>query len=411
MTEQTNQIRLKNFNRRSVLNYIRKNKTATKAGLANATGLTFMAIKKILEELETLNLIRPDEMSKGGMGRHAASYAVNENYKYSIGIHINKYATRVAVLNLRGEIRAVEEISMEKDFSNQNAFVETLTSCVEKLILQERMKKEDILGIGIGAPGPVDSENGVILTPPNIPMLSYLPLKEVLERKTGFPVYLHKDTNAIAFGEYWYGEGKPYEDMVYIDVDMGIGSGLIIDGKLIIGANGIAGEFGHIVIDFNGPVCNCGNRGCLEAMSSGIAILKELAGQLEKEPGHPLYAKRNSLVIEDIFRMTEQNDLLTISILNQSASYMGIAVSNLINIMDPQVIIMGGIISRKYPRYFEIVKSVAESRKVKGARENKFRLSGLKENAGVIGAGEIVSDHFFGEMVDEVFIRNQGELP
>lgn len=411
MTEQTNQIRLKNFNRRSVLNYIRKNKTATKAGLANATGLTFMAIKKILEELETLNLIRPDEMSKGGMGRHAASYAVNENYKYSIGIHINKYATRVAVLNLRGEIRAVEEISMEKDFSNQNAFVETLTSCVEKLILQERLKKEDILGIGIGAPGPVDSENGVILTPPNIPMLSYLPLKEVLERKTGFPVYLHKDTNAIAFGEYWYGEGKPYEDMVYIDVDMGIGSGLIIDGKLIIGANGIAGEFGHIVIDFNGPVCNCGNRGCLEAMSSGIAILKELAGQLEQEPGHPLYAKRNSLVIEDIFRMTEQNDLLTISILNQSASYMGIAVSNLINIMDPQVIIMGGIISRKYPRYFEIVKSVAESRKVKGARENKFRLSGLKENAGVIGAGEIVSDHFFSEMVDEVFIRNQGELP
>lgn len=411
MTEQTNQIRLKNFNRRSVLNYIRKNKTATKAGLANATGLTFMAIKKILEELETLNLIRPDEMSKGGMGRHAASYAVNENYKYSIGIHINKYATRVAVLNLRGEIRAVEEISMEKDFSNQNAFVETLTSCVEKLILQERLKKEDILGIGIGAPGPVDSENGVILTPPNIPMLSYLPLKEVLERKTGFPVYLHKDTNAIAFGEYWYGEGKPYEDMVYIDVDMGIGSGLIIDGKLIIGANGIAGEFGHIVIDFNGPVCNCGNRGCLEAMSSGIAILKELAGQLEQEPGHPLYAKRSSLVIEDIFRMTEQNDLLTISILNQSASYMGIAVSNLINIMDPQVIIMGGIISRKYPRYFEIVKSVAESRKVKGARENKFRLSGLKENAGVIGAGEIVSDHFFSEMVDEVFIRNQGELP
>lgn len=410
MTEQTNQIRLKNFNRRTVLNYIRKNKTATKAGLASATGLTFMAIKKILEELEGLNLIRPDEISKGGMGRHAVSYAINQNYRFSLGIHINKYVTRVAVQNLRGEIRACEQISMEREFHNQNAFVEALTGCVDRLILQEGLKREDIIGIGIGAPGPVDSEKGVILTPPNIPMLWYLPLKEVLERKTGFTVYLHKDTNAIALGEYWYGEGDSYEDLAYIDVDMGIGSGLMIDGKLNIGANGIAGEFGHITIDFNGPRCNCGNRGCLEAMSSGIAVLRELSGQLEQEPTHPLYEKRNNLAMEDIFTMTEQNDLLTLSILNQSASYMGVAVSNLINIIDPQVIILGGIIPLKYPRYFEIVKNVAESRKVKGARENKFMLSSLRESAGVVGAGEIVSDHFFNEMVDEVFVRNQGEL-
>lgn len=407
MAEQNHQIRLKNFNRRSVLNYIRKNKTVTKAGLAAATGLTFMAIKRILEELEELKLIRYDEMNKSGMGRHAISYAINEKYKHTIGIHINKYVTSIAVLNLRGEIKADEKISMEREFPNQNAFVELLIASVEKLLNREKLDKEDILGIGVGAPGPVDCEQGVILTPPNIPMLSYLPLKEVLERKTGCPVYVHKDTNVIAFGEYWYGEGNPYEDLVYIDVDMGIGSGLIIDGKLKTGANGIAGEFGHITIDINGPACNCGNRGCLEAMSSGISVLRELSLQLKKEQGHSLYGKRDNLLMEDVFAMTEQNDLLTISILNQSAYYMGIAVSNLINIIDPQMIIMGGIIPRKYPRYFEIVKSVADAGKVKGARENKMTLSSLAENAGVIGAGEIVTDHFFNEKVDEVFIREQ----
>lgn len=258
----------------------------------------------------------------------------------------------------------------------------------------------------------MDTENGIILTPPNIPMLSYLPLKEILEQKCGYSVYVQKDTNVIAFGEYWYGDGSGRNnrndcyDLAYVDVDMGIGSGLIIDGKLNIGANSIAGEFGHITIDINGPLCNCGNRGCLEAMSSGIAVLRELKAQLEKEPEHPLYEKRENLVIEDVFKMAEKKDLLTISILNQSALYVGVAISNLINILDPQIIILGGILIQKYPRYFDIVTNVANSRKVKGAKENYIAVSKLGENAGVIGAGEIVADNFFNEKVNELFCKN-----
>ena len=416
MGEQTNQVQLKNFNRRTVLNYIRKNKTATKAGLASVTGLTFMAIKKILEELEELHLIRCDEMEAGGMGRRAVTYAVNETYRYVVGIHINKFVTSIAMMDLRGEILEVERCSMQQDFPNQSAFVEMLVSEIEKVIQRSGMEKDKILGIGVGVPGPVDTENGVILTPPNIPMLSYLPLKEILESKCGYSVYVQKDTNVIAFGEYWYGSGSIHDsirshgndcyDLAYVDVDMGIGSGLIIDGKLNIGANSIAGEFGHITIDINGPLCNCGNKGCLEAMSSGIAVLRELKAQLEKEPGHPLYAKRENLVIEDVFKMAEKKDLLTISILNQSAFYVGVAVSNLINILDPQIIILGGILIQKYPRYFDIVTNVANARKVKGAKENFLAVSKLGENAGVIGAGEIVADNLFNEKVNEVFCKN-----
>ena len=416
MGEQTNQVQLKNFNRRTVLNYIRKNKTATKAGLASVTGLTFMAIKIILEELEELHLIRCDEMEAGGMGRRAVTYAVNETYRYVVGIHINKFVTSIAMMDLRGEILEVERCSMQQDFPNQSAFVEMLVSEIEKVIQRSGMEKDKILGIGVGVPGPVDTENGVILTPPNIPMLSYLPLKEILESKCGYSVYVQKDTNVIAFGEYWYGSGSIHDsirshgndcyDLAYVDVDMGIGSGLIIDGKLNIGANSIDGEFGHITIDINGPLCNCGNKGCLEAMSSGIAVLRELKAQLEKEPGHPLYAKRENLVIEDVFKMAEKKDLLTISILNQSAFYVGVAVSNLINILDPQIIILGGILIQKYPRYFDIVTNVANARKVKGAKENFLAVSKLGENAGVIGAGEIVADNFFNEKVNEVFCKN-----
>ena len=403
MADQNNQVQLKNFNRRTVLGYIRRNGTATKAGLASVTGLTFMAIKKILAELQELNLIRDGQMESGGMGRKAVSYVINENYRYTIGIHINKFITGIALLNLRGQILAIERYSMDKEFENQNDFVTMLAEAVELVIEKSGVKREDILGIGVGAPGPLDCESGVILTPPNMPMLDYLPLKETLEGRTGFPVFLNKDTNVIAFAEYWYRNNRDCSNLAYVEVDMGIGSGLIIDGKLNVGANCIAGEFGHITIDINGPLCNCGNRGCLEAMSSGIAVLRMLGEQLENQKDHPLYHKRNALTIEDVFEMTDKKDLLTISILNRSAFYVGVAVSNLINTFDPEMIILGGILIQKYPMYFNIVQDVAKQRKVKGAKENYMAVSVLGENAGVIGAGEIVTDHFFNQFVNEVF--------
>lgn len=407
MNELNKQVQLKNYNRRTVLNYIRRRGTTTKAGLAEVTGLTFMAVKKILEELLELSLIRCGRMEAGtgGVGRNAVSYCINENYRYTVGIHINKFITSAAIMNLGGQIIEAERYSMGREFSNQNEFVNLLVELVQRLWERSGISREEILGIGVGAPGPVDCEHGVVLTPPNMPILSYLPLKEALEEKTGLPVYVNKDTNVIAFAEYWYGKTDSCNNLVYIDLDMGIGSGLIIDGRMNVGANSAAGEFGHITIDINGPLCNCGNKGCLEAMSSGIAILRELSHQLEQEKDHPLYGKRSSLVIDDVFEMAEKKDLLTISVLNQSAYYAGIAVSNLINILDTQIIILGGILIQNYPRYFHVVQDVANARKVKGARSNVMDISGLKENAGVIGAGEIVADDFFNEKVKDVFAK------
>ncbi len=405
MKEQEKQVQLKNYNRRTVLNYIRRNQTATRAGLASVTGLTFMAIKKILEELELLGLIRTDRKELCSTGRKANSYAVNENYKYTVGIHINKYSTNIALLNLRGKILQIERHSMEQDFLNQSEFVELITGSVDRVIAQAGIGKEEVLGIGVGTPGPVDSRTGMILTPPNIPVLNYLPLKEILEEKTALPVYVNKDTNVIALAEYWYGNAAGCDDLIYIDVDMGIGNGLILEGKVNTGANSTAGEFGHITIDVNGPLCNCGNRGCLEAMSSGIAVLRDMKEQLEKEPGHPLYGKRNSLTMKDVFEMVDQKDLLTISILNRSAFYLGVGVSSLINIFDPQIIVLGGILIQNYPRYFSIVRDVADARKVKGAKENKMVISAFKDDAGVIGAGEVVADHFFEEGVNAVILK------
>lgn len=407
MEKNHKQIQLKNYNRRTVLNYIRKNKRATKSELAAVTGLTFMAIKKILEELMALELIREAELEKGCSGRCSAAYAINEAYRYVIGIHINRFTTRIALLNLGGTIITEESFLVDPELKEQSLFVEELVKRIRKITESEITEKENILGIGIGVPGPVNIEEGMLLTPPNMPALSYLPLKDVIEERTGFPVRLQKDTNVMALGEYWNKGAEDCCELIYIDVDMGIGSGMLVDGKLNLGYHRMAGEFGHMIIDVDGPLCNCGNRGCLEALSSGIAVLRELKHQLlTGQESHPLYQKRNALVMEDVFEMIEQKDLLTISILNRSAFYMGVAAANLINFMDPHVIVFGGIMIQHYPQYINIVSDVVDSKKVNGAKKNILTVSRLGAKAGVIGAGQIMIDGFFQETVNRVFEKN-----
>ena len=362
-----------------------------------------MAIKKILEELETLGLIRcreGEDRKKGSVGRKAVSYELNESCHYTVGIHINRFATSVGLLDMSGNILFKKQRSMREEPQSQRAFVEQIAADVFETIKQAGGDRGKILGIGVGVPGLVDTEHGIVLTPPNIQVLRYLPLKEILERRTGLPVYVQKDTNVIAFGEYWHGQSEEVSDLTYIDADMGIGSGMVIAGMIK------EGEFGHITIDPDGPLCNCGNRGCLEAMSSGIAILKEMEAQSGQNCSHPLHGKKERTDIEDVFELAEKQDVTAISVLNRSAFYMGIAVCNLINIWDPQKIILGGILVQRYPRYFSIVKDVVASRRLKGAKESGMELSALGENAGMIGAGEVVADHFFNEMVNEVFDRN-----
>lgn len=409
MLAPNHQIMLKNYNRRAVLNIIRKKGVVTKAALAEMTGLTFMSIKRILSELESLGLLIGIGYMKGnGVGRKSIPYAINENCRYTIGVYINKFITSIAAVNLRGNICYMEQICIDWEMSTQSDFVMLLTKHIEDVIRESGVVKEKVLGIGIGAPGPVDCEKGIILTPPNIPLLHYLPLENILEEKIGLPVYLNKDTNVIAFGEYWYGGKEDISDLFYIDVDMGIGSGFVIDGKINIGYNSIAGEIGHSMIDPSGPRCNCGNKGCLEAMSSGIAILKEIKREIDNMPEHALYARRETLTLEDVFNMRSRNDSIAISALNRSAYYVGIAVANIINILDPPVVALGGILVQRATDYFSVVADVAYRKIIKGTKNNQIMISKLGDRAGVIGAAEVVADQFFNEQVNNVLSGSNG---
>jgi glucokinase len=202
-----------------------------------------------------------------------------------------------------------------------------------------------VLGIGVAAPGPVDPYEGVVIEAPNIPEWDHLPLKEILEERFKVPVKLGNDANLAALGEWKFGAGKGHNHLIYITVSTGIGGGVITDNKLLLGVRGLAAELGHITILPEGPVCSCGQRGHLEALSSGPAISKWVSNELINGIPSTL-SNEGSLSAKDIAIAAKKGDKLAQMGFARAGKYLGLALTNFLHLFNPSVIILGGGVSQ-----------------------------------------------------------------
>jgi glucokinase-like ROK family protein len=202
---------------------------------------------------------------------------------------------------------------------------------------------KDLSAIGISVPGPVITDAGMVMAPPIMPGWDRFPIRDTLEAKWNVPVTLNNDADLGALGEWAYGAGRGEKNLAYIKVGSGIGAGLIINQQIFVGATGSAGEIGHLTIDKNGPLCTCGNYGCLEAFASGNAI--ELQAQKLVASGkRTLLAdfNRKQISVSDVADAARRGDLESQEILNRSGTFIGIAIAGLINLINPSVVIIGG---------------------------------------------------------------------
>jgi glucokinase len=231
--------------------------------------------------------------------------------------------------------------------------------------------REKVRSITIAAPGPIDIKRGVLVNPPNLPWKN-VPLEALMSRATGAKVTLANDADMAGLGEFHRGAGRGTRNMVYITWSTGVGGGLIIDGKLHRGGHGTAGEIGHMIIDPNGPLDNCGQRGCLEAFIGGA--------NLAKETGHPA---------AELFAEAARGDRHARMVVERAARYMGIALISLTNILDPEMFVIGGGVSRSWalvqPTMLETLRS---SPFIKPARRPRVRRARLGDRAGQVGAVE-----------------------
>jgi glucokinase len=258
-----------------------------------------------------------------------------------------------------------------------------------KIIDQGRSTGINVLAMGMGAPGPLRLPAGIVASSPHFPDWHEVPLADELSRQLKIEVYLDNDANAAAFTEYWIGKGKEYDHLVLFTLGTGLGSGIILDNRVWHGVDGSGGEAGHMVIDVNGPPCNCGNNGCLETFVSGTAIVSRYTRDLQvsTDPAH-FTVPPHSITAEHIFRLAQQGDSYAKKILHETGSYLGIGVANLVNILNIKLFLISGGLSGAHAYLLDPAREEAQNRAFPSSMENvRIELAEFTQHAGVIGAG------------------------
>lgn len=310
-----------------------------------------------------------------------------------IGIDLGGTKINTALVQSDGAIIAQDYRPTLASEGLQPVFERVLDSA-RQVMAQAGIARSRVSGVGIGAPGPIEIETGVVMSPPNLPGWERVPLKQLVEDEFGVATFLENDANAAAWGEHYFGAGRGVEHMIYVTVSTGIGGGLILGGNLYHGANGMAGEIGHIILEPDGPLCGCGSRGCLEALASGTAIARvarervtqgipTLISDLADDAPERITAR---LVAE----AARQGDKEADEILTEAMEYLGIGMANLVNLFNPQLIVIGGGVTNIGERLFLPVRQAIE--------RNAFRMAAqvvrvapaeLGDNVGVLGAAAV----------------------
>ncbi|HEY4026379.1 MAG TPA: ROK family protein [Candidatus Dormibacteraeota bacterium] len=236
---------------------------------------------------------------------------------------------------------------------------------------------EQVQSVGIGAPGPTDPARGVLVNPPNLPGWRNVPLAALVREVVGSPAYLENDANLAGLGEYHHGAGRGASSMVYITWSTGVGAGLILDGKLFSGAHGAAGEVGHMILDPNGPLDVCGQRGCVEAYCGGSSLARETGA-----------------TAEELFDDAAGGNGEAAGRVRRAAIQMGYALINVANLFDPDIIVMGGGVTRSWRQVAPVLEEVLRSSPfIKPRRRPRLRRARLGDRAGQVGAVEWAREH------------------
>ncbi|HID85851.1 MAG TPA: ROK family protein [Anaerolineae bacterium] len=247
-----------------------------------------------------------------------------------------------------------------------------------------------VVGIGIGAPGPLNPWTGVIHHAPNLPGWRDVPLRDIIQEEFQMPTFLGNDANVAALAEHRFGAGQGVDDLIYMTVSTGIGGGVIVGGQLLLGADGLAGEVGHMTLEPHGPRCNCGNIGCLEALAAGPAIARDARQRIEEGARTAIV----DLVGGDLSQVTakvvgqaaQEGDELAIELIRRAGFYIGVGIVNLIHLFNPRLFVIGGGVSKVGDLLFDPIRAVVRERAMPAMREVRIVPATLGDDVGLLGA-------------------------
>ena len=398
----SNSSTVKSHNMRAILLALLKHDYLSRVHLAKLTGLSTTTITNLITELLALGIVLEEGTDilerRPGAGRPRKALRLVPEARYAIGVHIGVGKVRVAVTNLRAQIVGYDTFSHPLDKPAEivlNDIAETIRQVVE----QSNINMKDIIGIGIGASGLVDPTRGVNVLAPNLKWQD-VPIQAWLSRHLGQQVTVENNIRAMALGEALFGAARDVRVSAFVSARVGVGAGFVVDGQLYRGSGAGAGEIGHAtIIPDGGEVCRCGNRGCLETLVSEPVILK-LAQRLCRQPSNANSAQlglsKADLTIEDIFAAARAGDEATLNMLQERARYMGIALANLVNTLNPELILLGGVFAQGHDLLLPMVEATIRERAFANLGEPVcIKPTSFGKNAGVIGGAALALTSFF----------------
>ena len=292
--------------------------------------------------------------------------------------------TRMAVVNENGDILKLLKKSTHCK-EGRDEMIKFIVSFAEETIEKSKLPKEEICGMGIGFPGPLNAETGTIFNPPNLNGWDNVPLRGILEKELRVPVAIENDANAAALGEWWKGAGSGTSSLFCITLGTGVGGGIVMDGKVWHGASSIAGEIGHTTVIRDGIKCTCGNIGCLETYVCSGGILKRVNDALLEERGNDGWQPLTNL--KQIDQMVMQGNEIVLNVIKESGVILGIAIANIANLLNPEMIVLFGGVTNLGENLVGPLKEEVKRRAFKKATESlRIELSQLGDNSGILGA-------------------------
>ncbi|WP_424211278.1 ROK family transcriptional regulator [Streptomyces sp. BI20] len=350
----------------------------TQAEIARATGLSAATVSNIVRELKDAGTVEVESTSAGG--RRARSVSLSGDAGIVIGVDFGHTHLRVAVGNLAHRVLAEEAEPLDVDAS-WGACFDRAELLVERLVASVGVGREKIIGVGLGVPGPIDAETGTLGSTAILPgWVGIDPRAELSRRLGGVPVHVDNDANLGALGEWVWGSGRGVSDLAYIKVGDGVGAGLVINGAIYRGPGGTAGEIGHITLDESGPVCRCGNRGCLETFAAARYVLPLLRASHGAD-----------LTIERVVELAREGDPGCRRVITDVGRHVGTGVAQLCNLLGPSRVVLGGSLAAAGElAVAPVVESVGRYAIPSAARRLSVLTGSLGGRAEVLGALALV---------------------
>jgi glucokinase-like ROK family protein len=385
---------------KELVDLIRNHGELTKANLVALTEHSRTKVTSSIDSLLQKKYIIENQVSEYSGGRRSKTFSLNGELGYVAGVDIGATSVDIAIANFGQKIlaRCAEDLQVRE---GPIKVLGIICGLIDEIMQQKGLDPEKLHGIGIGIPGPVDFSNGTASSPPIMPGWDRYPIIETMQQ--WFPaanVVVDNDVNVMALGEKNQGAGKDVNNLIFVKIGTGIGAGIFCNGSIYRGTSGCAGDIGHIGVDKNGPLCPCGNRGCLEALAGGPAIA-DRAVKSALAGGSPILLNRyesnnGNLSAVDVGIAAREGDKLSIEIIRETGQMVGEVLASLVNFFNPDLIVIGGGVSNLGDILLSSIRQAVLNRSLPLATRNlEIVFSAIGTDAGINGAINLAMDYIF----------------